>query len=192
VILAGAGAIFALAAAGCCNMPVASSATGAVGAFVRAIPEQGGLHAQAMSGLARPLGAASPNGWPPEVLHDRCTSGQNEVQALEQALGVKQIACPKFQLARAPEMGTPPQSLAVPPDAGASGAVADATGAQGPQGAQGAQGAGALQGAGEPETPVGFDVRCYPVGSVLLVVEATERLGDCSHIVGLAVFKKEP
>jgi hypothetical protein len=34
-------------------------------------------------------------------------------------------------------------------------------------------------------------VYCYPLGQAVVVVETTELLGQCKHIVGLAVFKQQ-
>lgn len=45
----------------------------------------------------------------------------------------------------------------------------------------------------EDEAPhKGFNLYCYPLAQVLLVVETTELLGQCKHVVGLAVFKRGP
>lgn len=42
-----------------------------------------------------------------------------------------------------------------------------------------------------PGPSLGFGVHCYPFGDAVLVLETTERTGDCSHVVGLAIFRKE-
>lgn len=46
-------------------------------------------------------------------------------------------------------------------------------------------------GSGPVEEHKGFNVYCYPVAQTLLVVETTEVLGSCKHIVGVALFARQ-
>ena len=38
----------------------------------------------------------------------------------------------------------------------------------------------------------GFNAYCYPLGGALLIVETTEMLGSCKHIVGLGLYPRQP
>lgn len=109
--------------AACCPTPVTLAATGAKGAYVRAVPASGGQAADARAGLVE--GAA---GWPPaKVLHDGCTPGVNEIRELEASLGagLAPTACPEIQALPVPELGA---------DGGGAGADAGGEGAPRPLG----------------------------------------------------------
>ena len=160
---------------GCCPTPVVPVASGSKGVYLRAIPAKGGLSAEARAGLVE-----RPERWPPAVLHDDCISGVREDEELAKALGIalEPMSCPWADMAPVPGLGgvVPPASGAVPP---ASGAVPPA--------------GGAAPGADDDESgpSLGFGIHCYPFGEAVLVLETTERTGDCTHVVGLAIFRKD-
>ncbi len=149
---------------GCCPTPVAPVAAGARGVFLRAIPAKGGLSADARAGLVD-----RPESWPPRVLHDDCAPGVREDEELAKALGIAlaPMSCPWADMAPVPVLGAPATGGA-PAPGGAAGADDDESGPS-----------------------LGFGIHCYPFGDAVLVLETTERLGDCTHVVGLALFRKE-
>ena len=151
---------------GCCPTPVAPVAAGTKGVFLRAIPARGGLSADARAGLVE-----RPETWPPKVLHDDCASGVREDEELVKALGIPltPMSCPWAEMAPVPVIGGAPAA----------------------SGAQTASGAQATGDDDESGPSLGFGIHCYPFGAAVLVLETTERIGDCTHVVGLAIFRKD-
>lgn len=149
---------------GCCPTPVAPVSSGSKGVFLRAIPAKGGLSADARAGVVE-----RPDHWPPVIAHDDCTSGVREDEELARALGIslEPMSCPWADMAPVPALG----------GAGGKAPSAGGTAAGGDD--------------DEAGPSLGFGIHCYPFGEAVLVLETTERLGDCTHVVGLAIFRRE-
>jgi hypothetical protein len=115
-----------------------------------------------------------PDHWPPVIAHDDCTAGVREDEELARALGIslEPMSCPWADMAPVPALG----------GAAAGGGNGPAAGGAAPAGG----------GADEESGPsLGFGIHCYLFGEAVLVLETTERLGDCTHVVGLAIFRRD-